>query len=134
VKRGGELRKPSRAALRQELRALVIGLADRIVEALDRHGVWETQTAPAETHAPRRVRRSATALQELGGRIVAELRLRRTPVRIGAIARELGLRSRQLAHPLALLVEEGAVVRTGTRRGACYELASRARRARAKRR
>jgi DNA-binding transcriptional ArsR family regulator len=116
--------KPTRAALRRELRRLARNFADDIVDLLDRHGVWDDVKAerPATTESPR-VRRSPDALAKVKSRIVSELRTRSEPVSIGSIAATLGLTSRQITHPMSLLVDEGLVLRTGIRRGARYRLA-----------
>ncbi len=116
--------KPTRTALRRELRRLARDFADDIVDLLDRHGMWdEVKAEPAEIdNDDKRVRRSADALGRVKTRILAELATRSTPVSIGSVAATLGLTSRQITHPMSLLVEEGVVERSGARRGARYQL------------
>ncbi len=124
--------KPTRAALRRELRRLARDFADDIVALLDRHGAWDEARAeePSSDDESKRVRRTSDALEKVKARIVAELGTRSEPVSIGSVAATLGLTSRQITHPMSLLVEEGAVVRDGVRRGARYALAPAARRRR----
>lgn len=126
--------KPTRTALKRELRRLARDFADDIVALLDRHGVWDDvkQERPARRADDKRVRRSAEALTKVKARILGELSTRSEPVSIGSVAATLGMTSRQITHPMSLLVEEGAVLRTGVRRGARYELAPKERRKRAK--
>ncbi len=132
--------RPGRAALRREIRGLARDFADRIVELLDRHGLWEPSAAAvatAEGASPRRSkrqRRSADELSELGERIEAVLEQRRGPVAISVIAAALGAEPRDIAHPVALLVEQGRVEKSGERRGTRYRLAARRRASRRRRR
>ncbi|MBI4953006.1 MAG: hypothetical protein HY908_13310 [Myxococcales bacterium] len=114
-----------RATLRRELRRLTRDFADALLEVLERHGVFEE---PDEDEPALRVRRSQDALDDICERVLVELRGRRQPEPIGTIAHDLGTEPRYLAHPLALLVERGVVVRTGRRRGARYALARPAKR------
>jgi len=123
--RAAAKRPPSRAAIRRELRRLTRELADTLVEMLDNSGVWSdarVERADGDAGA-RRVRRTTEALDKVMARILADLRTRKEPVAIGTVAATLGVTSRQIAHPMSLLVTEGRVRRSGERRGARYRLA-----------
>lgn len=121
--------KPTRAGLKRELRRLAREFADDVVMLLDRHGVWDEVKIerPALDDDAKRIRRSTDALEKVKARILTELGTRSEPVSIGSVAATLGVTSRQITHPMSLLVEEGDVLRTGVRRGARYELAPRRR-------
>jgi hypothetical protein len=110
-------------------------LADRLFELLEQQGLWEESGEPRETPhgASKRVRRSPDALEKLMARILADLRTRAEPVSIGQIASALGLASRQIAHPMGLLVEQGEVQQSGERRGTRYRLPGRKRRSKRRR-
>lgn len=118
-------RPPSRAAIRRELRRLARELADTLVDMLDGSGVWSDGRVDHLNGdaGAKRVRRTAEALDKVMARIVADLRTRKEAVAIGTVAATLGMTSRQIAHPMSLLVDEGKVIRTGERRGARYRLA-----------
>lgn len=113
----------TKAALRRAIRAMALELADAVVDMVEAEGLWDEPPAEedAELAAPR-VRRSPADLERCMDRIVAAVEEAAAPVAIGAIAERLGTSSRQIAHPMARLVEEGRVVRTGARRGARYEV------------
>ncbi len=116
----------TRAALRQRVRAMARDIADGLVELLERHGRWdEAAPAPVEEPGPKRVRRSEAALEEVCAEVIDLLRRAKEPLAISAIADALGLGRREVAHPLSLLVEEGKLLRSGTRRGTRYSLAGR---------
>jgi hypothetical protein len=118
-------KRPTRAALRRELRHLARDFADELVNVLDRHGMWDDSSPeePTRDDAARRIRRSLGDLEKVMHRILADLKTRKEPVSIGKVAATLGLSSRQVAHPMGLLVDDGRVLRGGVRRGARYELA-----------
>lgn len=121
--------RPTRAALKRELRRLAREFADDVVVLLDQHRVWDdvkVERPPLDDEA-KRIRRSTDTLEKVKSRILTELGTRSEPVSIGSVAATLGLTSRQITHPMSLLVEEGDVLRTGVRRGARYELAPRRR-------
>lgn len=100
---------------------------------LDEHGFWdEPATTGDDDRAPRRVRRSPDALALMCDRLVTELRKHKQPVAISVLADALGLTPRDIAHPLAMLVEQNKVSRSGTRRGARYMAAPTRKRAQAK--
>jgi DNA-binding transcriptional ArsR family regulator len=120
-------KRPGRAALRRELRQLAREFADEIVRVLDSHGIWSEGARDASDDT-RRIRRTMTDLETVMGQIVADLSTRSEPVAIGKIADMLSLSSRQVAHPMAMLVESGQVIRSGERRGARYQIAPRQRR------
>jgi hypothetical protein len=124
---------PSRTALRRQLRQLARNFADDIVELLDRQGVWDDGAGDDNEDEAKRVRRSPDALSQVKERILAELAALHTPASIGAIANRMGLTSRQITHPLSLLVDDQAVLRSGARRGARYQLAPRKRASKKKR-
>jgi DNA-binding transcriptional ArsR family regulator len=119
-------RRLSRSALKRRVRRMARDIADGIVALLDQHGMWDE---PVRQRAPRsgqaRVRRSVAALEEVCARVFGIVRRAREPVAISAIAGALRMKPREVAHPLALLVDEGKVVRSGERRGARYALAVR---------
>jgi predicted Rossmann fold nucleotide-binding protein DprA/Smf involved in DNA uptake len=118
-------RKPTRTDVKRELRRITRDFADTLIETLDRLGVWNDNGRDEEDDdlAATRVRRTAPALGKLRELISDDLRARRRPVAISTIARSLGLTTREISHPLALLVQEGKVRKTGERRGTCYRLA-----------
>ena len=116
-----------RAAVRRDLRQLVADFAEGLVALLDRRGLFDDHDEEALSE---RVRRSPDMLAEVCARVLASLRAHRQPVAISIIADDLASTPRQLAHPLALLVERGQVTRTGTRRGTRYALCNRRRAAR----
>lgn len=118
--------KPTRTALRRELRNLARAFADGVVELLDRHGMWE-EAPIEESDLGKRTRRTMDALQSVGELVLADLRSRKQPVAISVIAEALGMDTREVAHPIHLLVSEGKVVQSGSRRGARYQVARRAR-------
>jgi hypothetical protein len=116
-------RKPSRGALRREIRDLARSFADDLVLLLERHGIWsELEAVEPDDAAARRIRRSPDALRGLGDRILDDLRARKGPAAISAIAGAVGATAREIAHPIHLLVEQGLVQRSGERRGARYEI------------
>ncbi len=117
--------RPTRTALKRELRSLARDFADDMLALLDRHGVWD-ESRPEHTvddDDAKRVRRSGDALKEVKTRILAELGSCSEPVSIGAVASTLGMTSRQITHPMSILVDAGDVQRTGIRRGARYQIA-----------
>lgn len=118
-------RRPTRTTLKRELRRLAREFADDLVELLEHHGMWE---APRDDEpndfAAKRVRRTPAALGRVADRILSDLRGRRRPVAISAVAKGLGMTPREIAHPMSQLVAEGKVARTGERRGARYRLVS----------
>lgn len=114
---------PTRTELRRELRVIARAFVERLVEALEQHGVFEEPKRDDDDDQSRRVRRSADVLGEMGERVLAHLRTRKRPVAISEIAVALETSTRALAHPLALLVASGRVERSGARRGARYRLA-----------
>jgi hypothetical protein len=118
--------KPTRTALRRELRNLARAFADGVVDLLDRHGMWE-ETLVEESDLGKRTRRTMDALQSVAELVMGDLRGRKQPVAISVIAEALGMDTREVAHPIHLLVSEGKVVQSGSRRGARYQLARRAR-------
>jgi hypothetical protein len=120
-------KRVTRTALRQKLRRLAREFAESIVELLERHGMWadSERVEPAEEDKPKRVRRSEATLEIMCGKVLELIRRAREPVAISAISEGLGLAPRDVGHPLRLLVEEGKLRRTGTRRGARYSLATR---------
>ncbi len=65
-------------------------------------------------------------------RLLSELRRHKQPTAISALADGLGLTPRDIAHPLAMLVEQNKVSRSGTRRGTRYVIALARKRAPAK--
>lgn len=124
----------TRTALRRELRRLGRQFADEVFETLERHGVLDAlaqrhgaQDASAGGTAGARVRRSDAALEQITKEIVRALRTSREPVAISTIAARMGSTPRHIAHPLALLVARGEVVKTGERRGTRYQLERRRR-------
>ncbi len=132
--------------MRTELRALSRRFADDLLATLDRYGIWDERgrwrvagepddsAAGAQQRATRkRLRRTTTALDKVTDRILAVLQPLRQPVAISAIAAELDTSPRQIAHPIALLVEQGTVIKTGQRRGTRYRLAAGRKRAAARR-
>jgi hypothetical protein len=121
--------RPSRAAIRRELRQLARDFADQLVTLLEGAGFWDEGALGDGDDEPKRVRRSPGTLDEVKDRIVEELRGLGGPVGIGAVANALGMKSRQITHPMSLLVEEGKVQRGGVRRGARYEIAGKKKKA-----
>ena len=117
--------KPTRAEVKRELRRITREFADTLLETLDRLGVWSNGAADEEEEelAAIRVRRSAPALSKLCELIIDDLRARRRPVAISTIAQSLGLTTREISHPLATLVQESKVLKSGERRGTRYQLA-----------
>lgn len=116
-------KRPTRAALRREIRLLARDFADQLVTVLDRHGMWDEAAVlddSGDTSA--RIRRSTSDLEKVMARILDDLHTRKEPVSIGKVAATLGLSSRQVAHPMSLLVDEGKVLRSGERRGARYQV------------
>ncbi|MCA9621363.1 MAG: hypothetical protein KC731_20210 [Myxococcales bacterium] len=109
------------AVLRRELRRMARTFADEVVALLEEHGVWDEPQELGEDEPPRQ-RRTSDALEAIMDAIVADLRARRGPVSIGQVAQALETTSRQITHPMSLLVEQGKVERQGARRGARYEL------------
>jgi hypothetical protein len=128
----GRRSRPGRAALRRELRVMARDFADQLVGLLERAGFWDERHGGEADDEPKRVRRSSDTLDDVKELIVAELKQLRGPVGIGAVAAALGMKSRQITHPMSLLVEEGKIVRHGVRRGARYEIAPRPKRPAAK--
>lgn len=125
--------KLTRTALRRELRQLSRQFAEQLFETLERYGVWDDlarRQRPRNGQGARgqdpdaepRVRRSEDALLRVCDEVVAALRGEQEPVAISTIARNMGVSTRRIAHPLALLVARGAVIKTGERRGARYAL------------
>jgi predicted HTH transcriptional regulator len=119
--------KPTPAALRRELRRLARDFADDVVAVLEEHGMWDEPELDEDELAARRVRRSPGDLQQVMTIIVAELKRCTEPVSIGYVAEVLGTTSRQITHPMSLLVDEGKVERSGARRGARYQVKKRKR-------
>ncbi len=115
-------KRPTRAALRRELRLLARDFADQLVTVLDRHGMWDEAAVMDEPGESSRIRRSTSELEKVMARILDDLHTRKEPVSIGKVAATLGLSSRQVAHPMSLLVDEGKVMRSGERRGARYQV------------
>jgi hypothetical protein len=122
--------KPTRTALKRELRNLARESADGVLEVLDRYSMWD-QVKIADDEQVTRVRRTDEALKQVAMRILVELRNRKQAVAISTVAKGLMMTTREIAHPIALLVDEGKVTRTGERRGARYALAPRMRSKRA---
>jgi hypothetical protein len=108
--------------VRPEIEAAVRRAAERMVAdilaLLDEAGaVGEEPSA-----GPRpRVRRRAQSLERLASEVLVAL-ARRDGVSIGAIARDVGAKARELTRPLTWLLARGQVRRTGERRGARYFL------------
>jgi DNA-binding transcriptional ArsR family regulator len=123
-------KKLTKAGLRRAVRAMALEIADAVVELVEEQGLWDESGPESEDDdlAAPRVRRSPVDLEQWMARILAELRRSDEPVAIGAIAARLGTSSRQLAHPMALLVDQGKVERSGERRGARYQLVRRQKR------
>ncbi len=69
----------------------------------------------------RRVRRRAHKLEELRETVLAALG-ERGGVSIGAIARHIGSTPRELSRPIAVLLAEGRIIKTGERKGTRYSL------------
>jgi hypothetical protein len=126
-------RAPTRAAVEREIRKLAAELAASFLEALERMGLWEAlanaPSRPAVSReielvesdwGPPRIRRTTRALDELCERVLAVLRAHREPMAISAIAAALGLRPREVAHPLVWLQARGRVSKKGSRRGTRY--------------
>ena len=109
----------SRAALRQRAHQLARRFAADLFALLDKNGIWEA-APPTDTRTQTRVRRTEAALEEACRDVLAIIRRARDPIAISDVAAALDLAPREVGHPLALLVAEGKVVRTGTRRGARY--------------
>ena len=108
-------------------------LADRLFELLEEQGLWDESGERDGADASKRVRRTPDTLEKLMSRILADLRTRAEPVSIGQVAAALGLTSRQIAHPMSLLVEEGKVLQSGQRRGTRYQLPTSRRRSKRRR-
>ena len=87
--------------------------------------MWDEPEELERDLGSKRVRRSLDTLHEMGERILASLGAHGESVAISDIAVELGLTPRDIAHPIALLVSEGKVVKSGTRRGTRYQIAKR---------
>jgi hypothetical protein len=111
--------------LKRELRNLARDFADQLVEVLDRYGMWDAPEEDDQDLASKRVRRSLDTLHEVGDHILASLSDHGEQIAISDIAAELGLTPRDIAHPIALLVSEGKVIKSGTRRGTRYQVARR---------
>lgn len=116
--------RQARSHLKGELRQLTRAFAHDLIALLDRYGVFDEDKPlkPPPKMETKRVRRTQDALDVVQGRILDDLRTRTEAVSIGMVARSLGLTSRQVAHPMRLLVENGVVLRSGERRGARYQL------------
>ncbi|MBM4377428.1 MAG: hypothetical protein FJ095_20300 [Deltaproteobacteria bacterium] len=119
-------RRPTRATVDRALKRLALEFAARVVEELAALGLFESDDAAtlAAEPSPRR-RRTVLALEEVSAKIVELVASRGGPLAIGTMATALGIDRRELAHPLALLVTQGKLVRTGARRGARYAEAKR---------
>jgi hypothetical protein len=119
--RSEPLRRPTRASVERALKKLAVEFAARVVDELDALGLFEGDDAarPMSERSPRR-RRSVLALEEVSAKVLDVVAARGGSLAIGDLARALDLDRRELAHPLALLVTQGKLVRTGTRRGARY--------------
>lgn len=115
-------RKPSKAVLERALRRLALDFARQIVRELESLGAFETKThSGARPKPPSRRRRTGGALESLSAELLALVAAESAPVAIGQLAERLGVDRRALTHPLTLLVTQGKLARTGTRRGARYE-------------
>lgn len=113
----------TKAGLRRAIRAMALEIADAVVDLVEQQGLWDEPAPRSEDEPPaRRVRRSPADLEVWMSRILGELRRADEPLAIGTIAERLGTSSRQIAHPMALLVDQGKVTRRGERRGARYHL------------
>ena len=118
-------RRPTRTALKRELRRLARDFADELVDLIERHGMWDApQDDEPDDLGIKRVRRTAAALERVAGRILNDLQGRRRPVAISTVAKGLGMTPREIAHPMSLLVAQGKVILTGERRGTRYRLAA----------
>ena len=126
-------KKLTKAGLRRVIRNMAAELADAIVDLVEEQGLsGELEPESEDDLGEPRVRRSQADLEDWMNRIVAELHRIDEPIAIGRVAERLGTTSRKIAHPMALLVEQGKVARQGERRGARYQIASnRKKRARA---
>ena len=123
-------RRLTRTALRRELRQLSRQFAEQLFETLERYGVWEDlarrERATSRTKAggdQPRARRSEAALLAAQDEVLGVLRTATEPLAISAIARRLGVTTGQIAHPIAMLVARGTLIKTGERRGARYAVA-----------
>lgn len=112
---------PNKAQLRRELRSLAKEFADRVFVLLEEHGIFDERSSDWSVQAPR-VRRSPDALSALSERLLVALEEADEAVAISRLAQAVALSTREIAHPLSLLIEQGKVVRSGQRRGARYRL------------
>ena len=113
---------PNKVQLRRELRALAREFADRVVDVLEEHGMFEERPNDWSVQTPR-VRRTPDALSALCERLLEVLETTDDAVAISRLAQDVGMSTREIAHPLSLLIDKGLVVRSGLRRGARYRLA-----------
>lgn len=98
-------------------------MADAMFDLLEAQGYFDEAAAPpceGVEMVPKRVRRGDEELRATMDRIVAVLQERGEPLPISAVAKELDVPPRSLSHPLARLVAERRILRTGARRGARY--------------
>ena len=117
--------RSTRTELKRELKQLARQFADQLVDLLDAYGVWDEPdevAGPEQGLRSRRVRRGVDELERMGERVVAALRKLVKPAAISELAEVMRLDARNIAHPLARLVEGGTIVRTGERRGTRYHL------------
>ena len=121
--------KATRTALRRELRRLTREFADQLCETLEEHGVFEALAQRRQPEPPAgseatepRVRRSDEDLEAVCRRVLKTLRAERASMAISAIAAQLGTTPREISHPLALLVAQGKITKTGERRGTRYAI------------
>lgn len=100
-------------------------MADTMFDLLDAQGYFDEAPPPSVAGVelvPKRVRRRGDELAATMDRIVDVLREDGEPMPISAVAKALGVAPRSLSHPLARLVAERRILRTGARRGARYLL------------
>ena len=113
----------SRTALRRQLRQMARSFAEQLLDLLDEHGYWDEREEAEDTFRSKRVRRTDETLDRVERQILDVMANYSEPVAISVVAEALGLSARSISHPLARLVEENKVIRSGERRGARYLLA-----------
>lgn len=100
-------------------------MADAMFDLLEAQGYFDDPRPPVADGVelvPKRARRGGAELAATMDRVVEVLREHGEPMSISAVARALDVPPRSLSHPLARLVAEQRILRTGARRGARYLL------------
>src|SRR5438552_2219088 len=113
------------AELRRALRAVALRFVEEVLEVAAAHASALAPAATASDSGPRaprkRVRRRAESLRAIGVAVRAAIPARGA-IGIGALARAIGRTPSELARPIAILLAEGRIAKSGERRGTQYFL------------